>query len=80
MRIELALGPFALILHPGAQILVAFAAAAGDEETDTNAAGEPAPHFLPFPFASLAAFFCLAISSSSRYRKVFATASMVSVP
>src|SRR6185369_6444213 len=44
--IELALDPFALILHPGAQVLMAFAAAGGDEDGGDATSGQSRFHFL----------------------------------
>src|SRR5450631_3208869 len=71
-RVELAFHAFALLLHPFAQVLVAFAAASGDEKHETAAYERARLHFLPFSLASFAALRCLATSSSSRYRKVLA--------
>ena len=63
-RIELAPDSFALLLHPGAQVLMAFAAARGDEDGNDATGGQSRVHFLTLaPFADLR---CLATSSSSR--------------
>src|SRR5271155_921588 len=63
--VELALDSLALLLHPGAQVLMALAPAAGEEQTNAKVAGKSRAHLF-LAFASIAALRCLATSSSSR--------------